>query len=1183
MQEPASHPHEREAPTAPPPLAEEESDTSFSFPASFSFNQPVKWRGEDERPPKSDATAYYAWLEKFEYDFDYILAYSKESGQAIPEALAQKFYHKLLLKYAGTYEKELDEGRDDDARMHLVDGSAELEEYESLKKATTAKPIFDTATAKKIYLACLKTYEPENCTKFEVLHRETGFTPDDAFIEEHILNDSTFGDRSPFPISDALLESYLGDADNQDYETYRHTYRVSHAYELFLHKARTLGLSADPSDWARGVWCLGAVARGEMENVERYPAVRAELLHLLSNPHAGVRTQVAECLADLASMGDTELGKQLLELVMGIQPEGIPESTALGLTPEQVVAVRTLLDRQMSNFTNNKALLRLVMEEKVDPRLQRVIAQRLLQWGAFPPGILMDWNEIESDLQNLRFVYASWQVSNASTREKLLVVVSAVHNQSVTDHDLPRLQQYSNIPDDAMLPLFRLTSGWHDLLQSMDDLYLRTKSSSERERLLQGITAYTTGGMIQRMYSPALRQNETVLKDFDSGAARARYATLRLVGHRHLIDTADADTVATFMKTAGFMQTVLGERMPDLSREEELFTDLAALNARLLERALMAMREVLPSDLITIEKLQALIAEWGDIEPIFTYAAKLHELPATRNYFAELVGHFDPPLYKEWQAFRYNIEHPAVKEQIGYLTFEQREAWQKNRFQELGDVMVQELPNSKPKAVANLIMDAIEQGHVYNVAVDTDTTYEAVQDDLGNFLQEIDQYPEQHKALLEKRLAALDQRMRELDVVIRYAQKNRIVAAQHQLRGRIKKGKAGEPDTVVLDINTKTKTALAFVRALHPPEQFDQFVDEYAACEALVKEGGSREIPLTSFDLGPIDAYLTEEVEGLEAAHNKVMQSGGYASSISAAVLLDPKRLFATRQELTAKADLYRLLALTPKLIAENKIKETEDKGGMTITDTMKRLKEYMKGNATFLQDLANVEAVLAREETIGRKRRLAMIFTDDPQMLLQIGKYPIGCGSCQNFEGDERYNKALPGYIGDAHIKGAFLVDLNKLSEERRKEIDEQGFEMMKDRIPKQELLEASIAREIVKLERNPHTPAVPPLFLQPTYSVVNKADGGMDKYFNMYLNLTLRAEMQGKLFRGNGKTRLQVSGSRNPSGQYEDAGDGDAANPGMGIKIGPYTLPAHEIENLSPESDEDRRLTETISRGSI
>lgn len=161
------------------------------------------------------------------------------------------------------------------------------------------------------------------------------------------------------------------------------------------------------------------------------------------------------------------------------------------------------------------------------------------------------------------------------------------------------------------------------------------------------------------------------------------------------------------------------------------------------------------------------------------------------------------------------------------------------------------------------------------------------------------------------------------------------------------------------------------------------------------------------------------------------------------------------------------------------------------------------------------------------------MIFTDNAQMLWQAGKYPLGNGSCQHYA-EGSYANQLMGYVGDPNCKVAYLVDLNRLPQDVRNEIEEKSIEEVKDGIPKQDFLNASLARSIMKMTRDQKNKPV--ILIEPTYTVAYKDNVSMDRYFNLFINLMVAEPMKAKMARGGGNDSVTKGHSLSPEGQYED-----------------------------------------------
>ena len=204
-------------------------------------------------------------------------------------------------------------------------------------------------------------------------------------------------------------------------------------------------------------------------------------------------------------------------------------------------------------------------------------------------------------------------------------------------------------------------------------------------------------------------------------------------------------------------------------------------------------------------------------------------------------------------------------------------------------------------------------------------------------------------------------------------------------------------------------------------------------------------------------------MEEIEATYAEVLDSDIWERlNLDKNSLENVNQFYQKRQELKALIDLLRLYNLSNKLIATNRIVEKEGKkGGQTIISAIDNLKKLFE-DSPFLLDLKNIEFTLKEKIDFGEKRRLAMILTDHPQMLWQVGKYPFGNGSCQHYA-EGGYAQYLMGYVGDANCKVAYLVDLSKLPADIRQRLEEKGFEEIV--IKNFDWLHPSIPEKMIKL----------------------------------------------------------------------------------------------------------------------
>ncbi|MFH1405176.1 MAG: hypothetical protein ABIH21_03715 [Patescibacteria group bacterium] len=230
---------------------------------------------------------------------------------------------------------------------------------------------------------------------------------------------------------------------------------------------------------------------------------------------------------------------------------------------------------------------------------------------------------------------------------------------------------------------------------------------------------------------------------------------------------------------------------------------------------------------------------------------------------------------------------------------------------------------------------------------------------------------------------------------------------------------------------------------------------------------------------------------------------------------------------------LLRLANLTPEEIRANALldEKGELKRGALGEWVAQLAEEFRKKKSVIAQDIENIVEML---KTTGAELKLTGLRieeSDHPKTLLETGKYPSGSGSCQNYEGRIEFNKCLLSYVADADKKIIMVRKPNG----------------------------TIVARSIVKLVWIEKEPAI---FIEPTYTSVNKADHNFDDDFNKYLLKKASRMGSVKVLRGSmqGPIRVRVRTSRNNL-QYEDGGSGAADNAGLGIKAGAYSMGALEV----------------------
>jgi hypothetical protein len=203
-------------------------------------------------------------------------------------------------------------------------------------------------------------------------------------------------------------------------------------------------------------------------------------------------------------------------------------------------------------------------------------------------------------------------------------------------------------------------------------------------------------------------------------------------------------------------------------------------------------------------------------------------------------------------------------------------------------------------------------------------------------------------------------------------------------------------------------------------------------------------------------------------------------------------------------------------------------------------------GQLTMWQlDIYNYLTQLIEEREKGRKiiRKQTILlsyFTDHPKTLLEIGKYPIS--TCQDYESTGDLNKALLGYVLDAHIKALVLREIEIETEE---EINEEDLNQAKVNLDEEKdiikitltngktikgRISKPIARRIMMLGKKEGKAT---LLLEPIYSRLGREDETYEKFLDAPLE-KIRRELNLEITESGEEIILPKS--HNPEGYYRD-----------------------------------------------
>jgi len=839
------------------------------------------------------------------------------------------------------------------------------------------------------------------------------------------------------------------------------------------------------------------------------------------------RKTAFDILAGLAKNGEVTVAQEFSEIISArTKQKEIPESK-WGLDPLQEGAFYTLM--RLDNSDSNRALFGLMFGENVNSTVKYAILKKLLRNDSnflnsqFKEN-LHDWlysgSPKKADWRDLQFIGEIQKIPSKELRDKSLKSLSVFKSLDFSVFPLYKTwsEKYNNIPQNVFLQILELdlACGSEGLLDKFQKLFTSIrKESSKKDSLLYGITnVLETDPQILKLLGEKLSGIDFESKqDADSMSELLR--RIVFLNRIENIKNYQDDEDDRYERDEDYEEQEREKQLPPeiaeiFSKETKTLNSLVALIKKV---ATKKFQEILPNENITAEKIEAIEAQWGDLEPIFTY---LGRFPSLKGYVAEIVANIDTE--EGWKNWRYDLKNEGAQNQIGHLSEEQLEIWKGDYFSEIGDIMVAETGSDKPKQIQSLLRDAVLQHrHIFSPEIGQNKN-EFISKILEVTFTEIAKTPDKQKEIIDHQINNIFPDTKNIDTIINF---NNLPRVRQGIELILSTG-------VEITPSSKIKNTVNFISAYLPTELRITLEDNYSRLES------QRVMAVGEFFTLEMRQATEQRISEIEENYQGAMNS-----DIWTKYQLDknnPKNLeqiYQKRQELKSAIDLLRLLDLSNKLIATNRIVEKEGKkGGETITGILEKLKKYFK-DSPLLQDINNIEFILKEKIDFGEKRRLSMIFTDNPQMLWQAGKYPLGNGSCQHYA-EGIYANQLMGYVGDSNCKVAYLIDLNKLHQDVRNEIEERGFEKVKDKISKQELLNASLARSIIKMTKGRKEDPV--ILLEPTYTIVYKGDASMDRYFNLFVDLMVAEPMKAKMARGGGNDSVTKGHSLSPEGQYED-----------------------------------------------
>src|SRR3989344_2824817 len=903
------------------------------------------------------------------------------------------------------------------------------------------------------------------------------------------------------------------------------------------------------------------------------------------------RKEAIEMFAGLIINGDSQFLQDLVNIVSERSKNQEPKETKTGFTPIQEAAFAVLY--RLDNPESNTALFSLLTNKTIPPVVKRSILTKLTTSGSsfqqeqgyaiLIPGHpdLRSWlhsKELKDlNWDDLSFYHDIENIASSETRESSKLYASEVIAGFSLQHESCYeiwAQQYPDIPKDTFLLLSKILQAnpseevWNgyrgDVMEKFQTLYKSLRrEGSKRDLLLSAIAScLTINPELLNLVVDKLSDIDFGKKEDADKLARILKITAFLNSVQNIINHSDYEEVdyGEYGEFEGENEQKNPISTPDNIKEIFLrpITDLSELENLLSEAATIQIQEILPNEQITAEKVEKVIEQWADIEPIFTY---LKSHPNLKTYIAEMFASFDSK--ENWKAWRYDLEDRTVKKQVGHLSPEQLEIWQNNHVAEVGDFEIKEGPLSKPEQVRRLLTDAIVRDRHINNEQAEGVRLPFAQRILEKALLGLDENIEQGQKNLAETTQQINRLASKLDILILSANSSRVEQTLNAIL----------PPNKNLTPSSKIENSLKALRPFLPPEVFEGMWQTYKDIPAKTTVSGNILIsPDTRQALGAKLQDIKQQAD--EISSSTIWQE----LELPPSVVPETSTIYQKRAELKAILEILRLADLSPRQIALNILTEGKKKEeGTAISSTLENLKKVFK-DCAFTQDLKNVEFILKEQTQFTGKRRLVMVLSDNPSFLWQAGKYPIGNGSCQHYA-EGSMSQSLMGYVGDAHIKVAYLFDINSLPENLKTKIKD-GLPLgeIVDQASPPEILQAVVARSIVKIGKDEQNR--PAIFMEPTYSVINKGDISMDRYFNLFTDLFVVEPMKSKLYRGSGSEKLNIPPSRNPEGQYEDGAVGNAQNAGMGIQTSSYSISAKSIGKDHTPTTEEELIIENMRR---
>ncbi|KXK07604.1 MAG: hypothetical protein UZ21_OP11001000963 [Microgenomates bacterium OLB22] len=765
--------------------------------------------------------------------------------------------------------------------------------------------------------------------------------------------------------------------------------------------------------------------------------------------------------------------------------------------------------------------------------------------------------------EQLRFVYGYSLSPNKALHPLAREWIKLFPDEYLEGASLTEISsRYRAIPVSLLLPLTSMcllhsSSGdqesFYHGLSHIDALYSHAKGKRERDELEWGLI-HALGGPATDLFMKGFFERELS----DNRDVLLFTETLRMI---EALDVIHAENPREELDGVDTLYMERAQTLNDGLRRLLMSSKTGSVADYCLpirEHIIEDIKQLLGLGEVSDEHITNIVTHWHTIEPLLTYSRIISKEEGVPDFFKTIILHLDPPSYDRWREWRYSTEDPLVEDQLKALSEKQKAIWIVDHSLDMGHEV---LPGTSVEGtishITEMLTDAIlVEGHLIPRDFEDEDLRSFQVVVAGEFGA-----TDSDEARIEQYASQLTEETISYD---------RVAAFENSTR--LRSFLAGLKADHSYPINTKTASLVEYVSKYLPSDKAELVKLLYkTAAEAARDSRGEASVSAESLFSSEVRVLLEAKLEELDQGLTEALASSwasrnGITSRTEAFEFV--KRHRSKRQVQGAILSLCVLLTTNESDLVRDYAKGDKQ---TAIEKHIASLKAFFKGNTTFLQDLSNIEfAAHSFQEESGLDRHFVMLSTDDPEILMQIGRYPIGNGSCQNYDGDAQHNKGLCAYVADAHIRAICLFDVSKLSSEYQSMIREGGLNVAMKTIPRKSLLDAMVARSIIKLGTYNDAPV---LYVEPCYSSLNKREGTINRFFHTFAAKVYGENMGLSLFHEGRDTSIRISETRNPGGQYEDG------NTKAGLMYDAYLLPASYIPGYTPLDPEERALAKSLA----